>query len=111
MAMNGLMMNSPLLITSIMQFAKRNHATAEIVSVTKDDPLHRYSYAEAFARVGQLANALAQLGVKQGDRIGTLAWNDHRHLEIYYAVSCSSLICHTINPRLFENQIEYIIND
>ncbi len=111
MARNGLMMNSPLLITSIMQFAKKNHATSEIVSVTKDDPLHRYSYAEAFARVGQLANALARLGVKQGDRIGTLAWNDHRHLELYYAVSCSSLICHTINPRLFESQIEYIIND
>ncbi len=111
MAMNGLMMNSPLLITSIMQFAKKNHATAEIVSVTKDNPLHRYSYAEAFDRVGRLANALARLGVKPGDRIGTLAWNDHRHLEIYYAVSCSSLICHTINPRLFENQIEYIIND
>ncbi len=111
MAMNGLMMNSPLLITSIMQFAKKNYATAEIVSVTKDNPLHRYSYAEAFDRVGQLANALARLGVKQGDRIGTLAWNDHRHLEIYYATSCSSLICHTINPRLFENQIEYIIND
>jgi acyl-CoA synthetase (AMP-forming)/AMP-acid ligase II len=111
MAMTGLMMDSPLLINSIMQFCKKNHSEAEIVSVTRDNPRHRYTYGDAFDRVGQLANALFRLGEKQGDRIGTLAWNDHRHFEIYYAVSCSGMICHTINPRLFDDQIKYIIND
>jgi acyl-CoA synthetase (AMP-forming)/AMP-acid ligase II len=108
--LQGLMMNSPLLITAIMRFAQLNHASREIVSVTSDNPRHRYTYAEAFVRVAQLANALHDLGMQQGDRVGTLAWNDHRHFELYYAISCSGGVCHTINPRLFPDQIEYIIN-
>lgn len=108
--MQGLMMNMPLTITSIMRHAEKVFPNVEIVSVTHDNPRHRYTYREAFARVRQLAHALKQLGAKSNDCIGTLAWNDYRHFEIYYAVSCSGMICHTINPRLFGDQINYIIN-
>lgn len=108
--MRGLMMDIPLLITSIMKHAEKNHPAREVVSVTADQPLHRYTYAEAFQRARQLANALTKLGMRTGDRIGTLAWNDYRHLEVYYAVSCAGAICHTVNPRLFAEQIAYIVN-
>ncbi|MDP6437343.1 MAG: 3-(methylthio)propionyl-CoA ligase [Gammaproteobacteria bacterium] len=108
--MQGLMMETPLLITQIMRFADINHAGREIVSVTADNPRHRYTYADAFARARQLANALQGLGMREGDRIATFAWNDHRHFELYYAISCAGGVCHTINPRLFAEQIEYIVN-
>lgn len=108
--LHGLMMDSPLLITSIMRFADRNHGSREVVSVTADNPQHRYTYSAAFSRSRQLANALQRLGIERGDRLATLAWNDHRHFEIYYAVSCSGSVCHTINPRLFADQISYIIS-
>ena len=106
----GQMMNVPLSITSVMEFAEKAHRDTEIVSVAADNPLHRYSYADAFRRTRKLANALSNSGVKQGDCIATLAWNDHRHFELYYAISCSGAVCHTINPRLFPQQIEYIVN-
>jgi 3-(methylthio)propionyl---CoA ligase len=110
--MQGLMMDTQLLITGILRFAEQNSPHTEIVSVTHDQPLFRYTYAEAFTRCRQLANALQALGLNpvDGDRVGTLAWNDHRHFELYYGVSCSGLVLHTINPRLFAEQIEYIIN-
>jgi len=108
--MNGLMMNRPLTINMIMEHAERYHPHREIVSVTKDNPRHRYCYADAFSRVRQLANALNNLGAKMGEPIATLAWNDYRHFEIYYATSCNGMVCHTINPRLFEDQLRYIIN-
>ncbi|WOX07018.1 long-chain-fatty-acid--CoA ligase [Microbulbifer pacificus] len=108
--MKGLMMDSQLTVTSIMEFAERQFPDSEIVSVTKDNSLHRFTYKDAFLRVRKLANALIDYGIKRSDRIATLAWNDYRHLEIYYAVGCSGFICHTINPRLFEEQIEYIVN-
>jgi len=108
--LQGQMMHSPLLITSIMRFAERNHGRQQIVSVTADNPRHLATYAQTFARARQLANVLERLGAEPGDRIGTLAWNDHRHFELYYAVSCSGRVCHTINPRLFSEQIVYIIN-
>jgi fatty-acyl-CoA synthase len=104
------MMDTPLLISSIMEHADRNHGSRKIISVCADDPLLRYTYKDAFARTRQLANALAELGLAAGDRIATLAWNDHRHLELYYAVSCSGYVLHTINPRLYEEQLVYIIN-
>ncbi|AOS96968.1 Long-chain-fatty-acid--CoA ligase [Microbulbifer aggregans] len=107
--MNGLMMGTQLTLTGIMRHAQQNFPDSEIVSVTADNPLHRYRYGDAFARIAQLANALQGLGAQSGDRIGTLAWNDYRHFELYYATSCSGLICHTINPRLFAEQIAYII--
>jgi fatty-acyl-CoA synthase len=108
--MKGLMMDAQLLISSIAQHAERFHGDREIVSVTVDNPRHRYTIREAIARAKQLANALAKLGVSQGDRVASLAWNDYRHLEVYYAVSGSGYVCHTINPRLFPEQIIYIIN-
>lgn len=108
--MQGLMMNHPLTINSLMEYAESNHGSTEIVSVTSDNPRHRYCFAEAFKRVRQLANALQTLGASKGDRIATIAWNDYRHFELYYGVSCSGMVCHTINPRLFPEQVEYIVN-
>jgi acyl-CoA synthetase (AMP-forming)/AMP-acid ligase II len=104
------MMTEALTITSIMQFADKVFPEVEVVSVTADNPRHRYTLADSFKRVRQLANALAAAGIKSGDRVATLAWNDYRHFEIYYAVPCSGAVCHTINPRLFPEQIEYIVN-
>lgn len=108
--MLGLMMESNLLISSIIKHADSTFGEREIVSVTVDNPLHRYSYADCFRRTRQLANALDKLGLKQGDRVATLAWNDYRHLEAYYAISGAGYVCHTVNPRLFPEQIVYIIN-
>jgi fatty-acyl-CoA synthase len=108
--MQGLMMDSQLLITGIMDFAQKNFPDTDIVSAFADGRIHRQSYGESFRRSRRLANALARLGVERGDRVGTLAWNDHRHFETYYAVSCSGAVCHTINPRLFPEQIAYIAN-
>jgi len=109
--MHGLMMDAPLLITEIMRHAASNHADSEVVSVTSDHPRHRCTYRELFRRAAQLANALAAAGIRQGDRIATFAWNDFRHLELYYAVSCMGAVLHTVNPRLFPEQVEFIIND
>jgi 3-(methylthio)propionyl---CoA ligase len=108
--MFGQMMDRPLLISALLRHAEAQSPTREIVSVTADQPRHRYTFRDAFARARKLANALKRLGIRQGDRIATLAWNDFRHFEIYYGVSCSGFVCHTINPRLFEEQIAYIVN-
>lgn len=108
--MNGLMMGTQLTTTSIMNFAEKVYPDSEIVSVTADNDAHRYTYADAFRRARQLANALAAEGLQQGERVGTLAWNDHRHFELYYAVASSGSVCHTINPRLFAEQVDFIIN-
>ena len=108
--MLGLMMDRPLLISSIAEHAARFHGGREIVSVTMDNPRHRYTIGEAVGRSKQLANALEKLGLKQGDRVATIAWNDYRHLEIYYGVSGAGFVCHTINPRLFPEQLVFIIN-
>jgi acyl-CoA synthetase (AMP-forming)/AMP-acid ligase II len=108
--MQALMMNSQLMISSILRHADKNFPDSEIVSVTADNPRHRHTYKDFANRSRQLANALAGLGAKFGDRIGTLAWNDYRHLELYYGVSGSGMVCHTINPKLFPEQVNYIIN-
>ena len=108
--MLGQMMSRPLLISMIAQHAAQWHPQREIVSITADHPRHRYTYREAFARAKQLANVLTAAGVVRGERIATLAWNDFRHFEIYYGVSGAGFVCHTINPRLFASQIEYIID-
>jgi len=108
--MNGLMMTKQLSVTSIMEHADKVNGDSEIVSVTGDNPRHRYTYRDAFVRVRKLANTMAGWGLAQSDRIATLAWNDYRHLETYYAVACSGYVCHTINPRLFPEQVTYIIN-
>ena len=107
--MLGLMMKSPLLISSILRYAAEAHGDAEIVSRMPDKPDHRMTYADLLGRCGRLANALQALGIKRGDRVATLAWNGHRHLECYYAISGIGAVCHTVNPRLFADQIVYII--
>jgi 3-(methylthio)propionyl---CoA ligase len=108
--MQALMQGQPLLISSLIGFADRHHGATEIVSRTIEGPIHRYTYRDAHKRARQLANALRRLGVRESDRIGTLAWNGFRHFEIYYAVSGMGAVCHTINPRLFPEQITYIVN-
>lgn len=108
--MLGNMMQTSLTLTGLMRHAQAVFPNQEIVSVTADNPMHRCTFAQAFSRSAQLANALQKLGVNKDDRIATLAWNDYRHFELYYATSCSGLVCHTINPRLFPEQIAYIVN-
>jgi fatty-acyl-CoA synthase len=108
--MHGLMMNTPLLISAIAKHAERNFAKREIVSITRDVPLHRYTYGDCIRRSRQLANALDRLKLEKGDRIATIAWNDYRHLETYYGVGGAGYVCHTVNPRLFPEQIVFIVN-
>src|SRR5262245_54421268 len=109
--MHGLMMDQPLLISDLIRHADRHHGDTEIVSKTVEDgSIHRYSYREAHGRARRLAKALAGLGVKMHDRVATLAWNGYRHFEIYYATAGSGAVIHTINPRLFPEQIAYIAN-
>jgi 3-(methylthio)propionyl---CoA ligase len=108
--MQGLMMDLPLLISGLICHADRHHGSTEIVSKTVEGGIHRYTYREAHARARRLANALRRLGVGMHDRVATLAWNGFRHFEIYYAVAGSRAIIHTINPRLFPDQIAYIAN-
>ena len=108
--MKGLMMDVPLLIRSILRHGSEQHGEREIVSITSDHPRHRYTYADAFGRAAQLAHALRALGAQPSDRIATLAWNDFRHFELYYGVSCAGYVLHTINPRLFPEQIRYIVD-
>ena len=109
--MHGLMMEQPLLISDLIRHADRHHGSTEIVSKTVETgDIHRYTYAAAHARSRRLANALGALGVQMHDRVATLAWNGYRHFEIYYAAAGSGGVIHTINPRLFPEQIVYIAN-
>ncbi len=108
--MQGLMMNRPLSIIDILTYAAEAHADAGIVSARTEGDIHRQSYVETLARVGQLAHALRALGIGEGDRVATLAWNGYRHFELYYAVSGIGAVCHTINPRLSAEQMIYIVN-
>ena len=109
--MQGLMMDMPLLISDLIRHADRHHGDTEIVSKTVEDgAIHRYTYREAHTRARKLAQALAKLGVGMNDRVATLAWNGYRHFEIYYATAGSGAVIHTINPRLFPEQITYIAN-
>ncbi|WP_116424815.1 3-(methylthio)propionyl-CoA ligase [Pseudomonas citronellolis] len=109
--MHGQMMTLPLIVSSVLEHAERYHSDTEIVSRTVEGTLHRYTYADAHRRARQAANALKTLGVQPGDRVGTLAWNGYRHFELYYAISGMGAITHTINPRLFPEQIGWIVND
>ncbi len=111
MSLMGQMMHMPLLISSLLTHAARHNGDVEIVSKRVEGDMHRTTWSEVELRSRKLAQALARLGLKAGDRVGTLAWNGYRHLEIYYGVSGSELICHTINPRLFPQQVAWIIND
>jgi acyl-CoA synthetase (AMP-forming)/AMP-acid ligase II len=108
--MQGLMSERPLLVSAIIKHAAIYHRDTEIVSRTVEGAIHRYTYSEAERRSKRLARALLRLGIGPGDRVGTLAWNTFRHFELYYAISGIGAVCHTINPRLFDEQIVYIVN-
>lgn len=107
---SGNMMTQPLIISDLLEYAAAHHGQQEIISRRLEGDIHRYNYREALQRSKQLAVALQQLGVQPGDRIATLAWNTYRHFECYYGISGIGAICHTVNPRLYREQIEYIIN-
>jgi len=106
----GLMMDQPLLISTILEHAEAQLCQTEIVSRETHGPVFRYTFAQCAARVKRLANALADMGLPAGAVVGSLAWNNHRHVEIYYAVSGSGLVVHTCNPRLHLEQLIFIIN-
>src|SRR5262245_40014563 len=108
--LRGMMMDRPLLVSSVIDYAAEIFPEVQVVSQTVEGGLHRYGYAQARERIGRLANALVGLGIKPGDRVATLAWNGYRHFELYYAISGIGAVCHTINPRLFPEQITYIAN-
>jgi fatty-acyl-CoA synthase len=108
--LQGLMMDVPLLISSLIDHADRHHGEAEIVSRRVEGDIHRCNYRQLHRRARQMANALAALDVRPSDRVATLAWNGYRHLELYFAVSGSGAVLHTINPRLHPEQIAWIVN-
>ncbi len=108
--MFGLMQDRPLMISSIITHAARQHAKGEVVSKAVDGSIHRTNYAEIERRSRRLAGALVRLGIKPGDRVATVALNGFRHLELYYAISGMGAICHTINPRLAPADVVYIVN-
>lgn len=108
--MLGLMQTQPLLISSLIDFAERHHGDGEIVSRRVEGDIHRYRWADVAWRSRQLAGALDAAQLKLGDRVGTLAWNGYRHLELYFGVSGSGRVLHTINPRLHPDQIAWIVN-
>ena len=108
--MLGLMQQRPLLLSSLIEYAERYHGATEIVSRLLDGSIHRSTYREIGARSRRLAGALRRLGVGGGARVATLAWNSFRHLELYFGVTGAATVLHTVNPRLFPEQIQYIID-
>ncbi|BCT89141.1 long-chain-fatty-acid--CoA ligase [Acinetobacter variabilis] len=109
--MLGNMMFQPLLISSMIEHAGRYHADTEIISKNTDTSIKKTNWGEIRENSKRFANVLQQFGLTLGDRVATIAWNNHRHLESWYAISGSGLVCHTINPRLFPEQLVFIIND
>src|ERR1700721_4496717 len=105
----GLMMDRPLLISSILEHAEAQHGKTQIVSRETHGPIFRYTFADCAARVRKLANAFRHLGLGAGSAVASLSWNNHRHLEAYYAVSGSGMGLHTCNPRLPPGQLIYTI--
>ena len=108
--MLGNMINSQLLISGLIEHAEKYHADTELVSRTVEGPIHRYTLSDAAKRSRKLANALKRLGIKEGECVGTLAWNTFRHFELYFGVSGIGSVINTINPRLFPEQMSYIVN-
>ena len=108
--MRSTMPDYPLTLQHFLWRSTTLFPTKEIVS-RRETGRHRYTYADFGRRVAQLAHAIRELGVGPGDRVGTLAWNNYRHLELYFAVPCSGAVLHTLNPRLFPEHLEYVIND
>jgi 3-(methylthio)propionyl---CoA ligase len=110
MLQTGLMMDRPLLLSDVIEHAAQQFGRAEVVSRETHGALFRYTYAECAVRARKLANALTGLGLQPGSAVGSIAWNNHRHLEAYYGVSGSGMVMHTCNPRLHPQQLIYIIN-
>jgi 3-(methylthio)propionyl---CoA ligase len=108
--MLGLMQNQPLLISSLIDFAERHHSDGEIVSRRVEGDLHRYTYKDLAVRSRQVANALDGMKLVFSDRVATLAWNGYRHMELYFGVSGSGRVLHTLNPRLHPDQVVWIAN-
>ena len=108
--MRGLMMDYALTIDRILEHAGRMYPHKRISTKRPDGSMHRYTYADLYGRVNRLANALVGLGVGTGDRVATFAWNNHQHLELYYAIPCAGAVCHTLNIRLAPEQLVYIVN-
>ncbi len=108
--MLGLMQSQPLLISSLIEFAQRHHGDAQVVSRRVEGDIHRYTWREVALRSRQLANALDAMKLPFSERVATLAWNGYRHLELYFGVSGSGRVLHTINPRLHPDQIAWIAN-
>ncbi len=108
--MKGLMQDWPLTVMSIIDHAKRFHGEREVVTRTVEGPIHRTTYADIHLRARKTAQALTKLGVKQGDMVATMAWNTYRHMEAWYGIMGMGAVCHTLNPRLFAEQLTYIIN-
>ena len=108
--MLGQMQSQPLLISSLIEFAERHHGDGEIVSRRVEGDIHRYTYRDLARRARQLANALDAMGLQPSDRVASLAWNGYRHMEMYFGVSGSGRVLHTINPRLHPEQIAWIVN-
>jgi len=106
----GQMMDVPLLASSLLSHAARHFGDTEIVSRRIEGDIHRYTWRDCEKRAKQLSQALIGLGVQPGERIGTLAWNGYRHLECYFGVTGMGAVCHTINPRLFPDQVAFIVN-
>ncbi|HEX4233366.1 MAG TPA: 3-(methylthio)propionyl-CoA ligase [Caldimonas sp.] len=106
--MNASMMQQPLLISSLLTHAERHHGEREVVSRRVEGDIHRTTYREMAARARRMANALAAMGIQHGTRVATLAWNGYRHMELYYAVSGSGAVLHTLNPRLHPDQVVWI---
>ncbi len=108
--MLGLMQNQPLLISNLIEFAERHHGDGEVVSRRVEGDIHRYTWADVAQRARKVANALDGMKLQFSDRVATLAWNGYRHLELYFGVSGSGRVLHTINPRLHPEQIAWIAN-
>jgi len=108
--MRGLMQDHPLLISSLLRYAAQNHRQSGIITAIAPGETIRHTYPEIAARSARMGHALRRLGIQPGDRVATMAWNTHRHVELYFAISGLGAICHTINPRLFADQISFIIN-
>lgn len=104
------MMQTPLRIIDLLRHAARNHPQQAIISRRQEGDIHETTYATTYGRTAQLAHALDKLGVTPGDCLASMAWNGYRHLELYYAISGVGAILHTVNPRLFSDQVQYIID-
>jgi acyl-CoA synthetase (AMP-forming)/AMP-acid ligase II len=108
--MQGLMQDWPLRVSTVLDHAKINHPEREIVTRSVEGPIHRCTYADVHGRAKRCAKALRKLGVREGDVVATLAWNTHRHMEAWYGIMGLGAVCHTLNPRLFVDQLVYIVN-